>query len=87
MPKPPFTTEELSAYLWENWRLKRTLRTLQQLRRDGGGPPYHRVGNQILYPRDTVDQWAEAKMGPLNRSTSEESARRLIIPLERRKLR
>jgi hypothetical protein len=27
------------------------------MRAKGNGPPYHRIGNAALYPREMVDQW------------------------------
>jgi hypothetical protein len=78
---PPFTPEELSAFLWENYRVQRSPRRLGQLRAAGGGPPYVRDGVVARYPRETAIAWVETLLGAPVRSTSEESARR---SLERR---
>lgn len=46
-------------------------RTLDKLRVIGGGPLYRRCGRMILYDPEDLDAWAQAKIGPLQRSTSE----------------
>ena len=35
------------------------------------GPPFRRVGRIPLYPRSGLDAWAQSKIGPLVRSTSD----------------
>jgi hypothetical protein len=45
--------------------------TLQKYATTGGGPPYRRFGNKTLYTPDGLDHWAERKMSPPRRSTSE----------------
>jgi hypothetical protein len=35
------------------------------------GPPFRRAGRIPLYPRSGLDAWAQEKIGPLVRSTSE----------------
>lgn len=46
--------------------------TLATMATRGGGPPYHRIGNTVLYSRDEVDAWALERLGRPRRSTSEE---------------
>ena len=69
-------SDEAAKHLWERYRLRRGPRALQQMRLDGGGPPYHRDGNSVLYPRSSLVAWAVAKLGKPLRSTVEETARR-----------
>jgi hypothetical protein len=38
------------------------------------GPPAHLAGRIPLYPRDALDAWAEKRLGPLRRSTSDQKA-------------
>jgi len=49
-------------------------RTLAKLACVGGGPRFRMAGRVPLYPRDELDRWAQAKIGPLIKSTSEISA-------------
>jgi hypothetical protein len=35
------------------------------------GPPFRRAGRIPLYPRSGLDAWAQSKIGPLVRSTSD----------------
>jgi hypothetical protein len=46
-------------------------RTLDKLRVIGGGPVYTPCGRIILYAPEDLDAWAEAKLGPPRRSTSD----------------
>jgi hypothetical protein len=48
--------------------------TLATMATRGGGPPYHRIGNTVLYPRDELDAWALERLG---RSVSSTSALKL----------
>ncbi len=36
----------------------------------GGGPKFRKLGRITLYTEETLDDWAEARMGPLQSSTS-----------------
>ncbi len=49
-------------------------RTLAKLACVGGGPRFRMAGRVPLYPREELDAWARAKIGPLIKSTSEISA-------------
>lgn len=46
--------------------------TLRRLRREGGGPPFVRIGRAIRYRLDVVDAWAAARTF---KSTADEAAR------------
>jgi hypothetical protein len=40
----------------------------------GGGPPYRKFGNRVLYRLGDAVAWAEARLSPAMRSTSEADA-------------
>ena len=40
------------------------------------GPPFRKAGRFPLYPKTGLDHWAQSKIGPLVRSTSESSVHR-----------
>ena len=48
--------------------------TLATLASRGGGPPYRRFGRVPLYRWGDLLSWAEARLGPMIRSTSEADA-------------
>lgn len=45
--------------------------TLQKLASVGGGPIYRIFGNRAVYTIADLDDWAEARMSPPRRSTSD----------------
>jgi hypothetical protein len=45
--------------------------TLATMATRGGGPPFHKVGNTVLYPKPGVEAWALERLGRAVRSTSE----------------
>lgn len=50
-------------------------KTLAKLATIGGGPQYHKAGQTIvLYTQDHLDEWALAKIGAAQRTTSEVAA-------------
>jgi hypothetical protein len=48
-----------------------TKSTLQKLACTGGGPTYRIWGNRAVYAVDDLDSYAEAKLSPPRRSSSE----------------
>jgi hypothetical protein len=48
--------------------------TLATMAVRGGGPPYHRFGPRVLYRWGDCLAWAEARLSPAMRSTSEADA-------------
>jgi hypothetical protein len=46
-------------------------RTLAKLACIGGGPEFRSAGRIPLYDRASLDAWAQAKIGPLRKSTSD----------------
>jgi hypothetical protein len=65
---------EASAYLKENYGLSYSPGTLAKLACVGGGPAYHGGSRYPLYPEQELDRFAQLKLGPLVRSTSEATA-------------
>jgi hypothetical protein len=62
---------EASRHLRENHNLSYAPKTLAKLACIGGGPPFRLAGRFPLYPVSGLDAWAQSKIGPLVRSTSE----------------
>ena len=54
--------------------------TLQKWATVGGGPVYRRFGVRALYKPSDLDDWAQAKLGPPRRSTSDDQAGELAAP-------
>jgi hypothetical protein len=71
---------EASAYLKTAYGLSYTPGTLAKLATLGGGPAYHSGSRFPLYPEISLDQWAQQKLGPLVRSSSEAAASSLAAP-------
>jgi hypothetical protein len=44
--------------------VNRTVATLAKLRCLGGGPPWHRVGRNVVYSTDDLDAWAAGIISP-----------------------
>jgi hypothetical protein len=67
---------EAARYVVENYGIPCAARTLAKLACvSSEGPPFRLAGRFPLYPTSGLDSWAEAKIGPLVRSTSEASRR------------
>jgi len=77
------TPSEASDHLRDVWRVRRSVRTLANLRSTatrGEGPPYLRDGTRILYPVAGLDRWAQEILGEPARHTGEERARGVPLP-------
>jgi hypothetical protein len=60
------TGHEASAYLRERHAIRRTAAPLAKLRCVGGGPPFRKVGRDVIYDAGDLDAWAgKVKSGPL----------------------
>lgn len=44
---------------------------LKQLRTEGGGPRYRKVGRFVRYEESALDEWADARLSPPRISTSQ----------------
>lgn len=63
---------EAARYVVENYGIPCAARTLAKLACiSSEGPPFRLAGRFPLYPTSGLDSWAQAKIGPLVRSTSE----------------
>jgi hypothetical protein len=68
-----YPPKDAVAYLLRVHGLKRSTRTLANLRSTGGGPEYYRTGpTEVLYPSVALDKWAREQLGPLVRHTAAE---------------
>ena len=66
---------EQRVYLRERYGIDVSLRTLQDWRITGQGPPFRRSGRSPLYEEFDTDAWALRRLRA-HRSTSEEQAQR-----------
>jgi hypothetical protein len=63
-----------AEYIEGRWGIPCSPNTLAKLACIGGGPAFYKAGRVPLYPEPGLDDWAQSKLGPLVRSTSEASA-------------
>ncbi|RRH76575.1 hypothetical protein [Falsigemmobacter faecalis] len=69
--KPRLRRDEASRYLETQFGLPYAPATLATLATRGGGPAYQLANRTPLYPKEALDEWARAKLGPLRVSTSD----------------
>jgi hypothetical protein len=63
---------EAAKYVTDTFGLPCSPRTLAKLACvSSQGPPFHLAGRTPLYPTSGLDEWAQSKIGPLVRSTSQ----------------
>jgi hypothetical protein len=63
---------EAAKYVTENYGFPCSPKTLAKLACvSSEGPPFRMAGRIPLYPIPNLDAWAQSKIGPLVRSTSE----------------
>jgi hypothetical protein len=60
-----------AEYIQSTWGIPCKPKTLAKLAVIGGGPEFRKAGRIPLYPQDALDDWAQSKLGPRVRSTSE----------------
>jgi hypothetical protein len=73
----PLRRSEAAAYVTETYGFPCSPKTLAKLACvSSDGPPFRLVGRIPLYPKPGLDSWAQSKIGPLVRSTSEASRHR-----------
>jgi hypothetical protein len=66
---------EAANYIREKYNIPCAPKTLGKLACIGGGPAFRKAGRFPLYPISGLDAWAQSKIGPLVRSTSEAPAK------------
>jgi hypothetical protein len=54
--------------------------TLKTLASRGGGPAFQKAGSRVVYVWSTTFAWAQSKLGPVQRSTSENDAPKARSP-------
>jgi hypothetical protein len=75
-PKRFFRRKEVPRHLKERHGVALSEKTLAKWAcTSSDGPPFHLFGRVPLYPEDELDAWAERRLGPLVRSTSEVGSR------------
>ena len=63
---------QAAKYVAETYNFPCSPKTLAKLPSiSAEGPPFRRAGRFPLYPRSGLDAWAQKKIGPLLRSTSD----------------
>ena len=60
-----------AEYITDTYGIPCSPKTLAKLACIGGGPAFRLAGRFPLYPVSSLDAWAQSKIGPLVRSTSE----------------
>ena len=66
---------EAAKYIVDTYNVPCSPKTLAKLACvSSDGPPFRKAGRFPLYPVSGLDAWAQGKIGPLVRSTSEASA-------------
>jgi hypothetical protein len=63
--------KDAAEYLRTRWGVRCAAQTLAKLAVLGGGPPFRKAGRFPLYAPLDLDVWAESRLGPMQRSTSE----------------
>jgi hypothetical protein len=62
-----------ATYIETTYGIPVSPKTLAKWACIGGGPAFRKAGRIPLYPISGLDAWAQSKLGPLVRSTSEAS--------------
>jgi hypothetical protein len=76
------TTTAAAAYLAEQHGLKRSPRTLQNLRLTGGGPSYCKPSpNECLYRPDDLDAWVASLTARRYDNTAQERVGSTELPI------
>jgi hypothetical protein len=73
-----YSTSEAVRYLEEKHGIKRSIRTLQTMRRFGGGPIYRKPNaSSCLYKDSDLDQWVEQITEKQYEHTAQDTIERL----------
>ena len=60
-----------AAQFIQNCGIPAKASTLAKYASIGGGPAMRKFGRRVLYEREEILKWIEAKLAPLHRSTSD----------------
>ena len=63
-----------AEYVREEWGLPCSPAWLAKLAVVGGGPTFQKAGRTPLYSKEELDAWAESRLSPPMRSTSDEAS-------------
>lgn len=72
----PLRRNEAAAYIRDRYNLPCAASSLRTIAVKGTGPAFRKAGRFPLYELADLDSWAQAKLSPKVRSTSELSALR-----------
>jgi hypothetical protein len=64
---------EAANHVTKKWGIPLSPQTLAKLAVVGGGPLYRKAGRFPLYDAADLDAWALSKLGPKQRSTSDQA--------------
>jgi len=70
-PRPRLRRRDVPNYLAEKYGIPIAVATLNKLASIGGGPPMQYAGRIPLYRIEDLDAWAQERLSPPVRSTSE----------------
>jgi hypothetical protein len=70
-----FRRADAAAYIRDKYGFPCSRQWLAKLAVVGGGPLFRKAGRYPIYAPSDLDQWARARIGPTQQSTSEGSAR------------
>lgn len=65
------STPESATYLYGLGIPGASAHRLKQLRTEGGGPEYRKIGRFVRYEQEALDAWAASRLSEPRRSTSE----------------
>jgi len=68
---PLLRRKQAARFLADTWGIPISHQTLAKLAVTGGGPAYRKAGRIPLYDVAELDAWAQRKLGPIRRSTSD----------------
>jgi len=67
---------EAAAYVTEHYGFPCSRQWLAKLAVTGGGPVFRKAGRYPIYRPDDLDRWAQARIGPAQKSTSDSGGSR-----------
>ena len=71
IPRSLLRRKEASRYIETTWGIPASPQSLAKWAVIGGGPLYRLAGRFPLYDASDIDAWANGKLGPKQRSTSD----------------
>ena len=65
------TKKEASSYLTGTLGLPVAVQSLSKYITQGGGPAYQKFGGRVVYTKDALVEWANARLSPVYHSSAE----------------